>query len=101
MILFLNRAGESSIMDAVGERGTERMLLQTGKSVRKEMEEEQYVLIDALPQFVWIIRPDGSLAYTNQRWRDYHRLLSRYTGEQEEFQHPRFDGCLPMQDQQR
>ncbi|GHO72260.1 hypothetical protein KSD_00310 [Ktedonobacter sp. SOSP1-85] len=48
------------------------------------MEEEHCALIDALPQFVWIIRPDGSIAYTNQRWRDYRRLLSQRAGEQTE-----------------
>lgn len=31
------------------------MSLRTPKSVQKEMEEEQYALIDALPQSVWII----------------------------------------------
>ncbi len=30
-------------------------------------------LLDAIPDFVWIMRPDGSAAYANQRW-------CRYTG---------------------
>lgn len=28
-------------------------------------------LVDALPQFVWIARPDGSISYNNQRLIDY------------------------------
>ncbi|GHO60749.1 hypothetical protein KSB_92240 [Ktedonobacter robiniae] len=76
------------------------MSLLTKKRVRKVVEEEHCALIDALPQFVWIIRPDGSIAYTNQRWRDYRRLLSQRAEEQTECQHPPFDGCPPVQDKQ-
>ncbi|GHO72300.1 histidine kinase [Ktedonobacter sp. SOSP1-85] len=47
-------------------------LIYTGLDItaRKRAEEGLRVLIDAIPQFVWIIRPDGSAEYHNQRWCD-------------------------------
>ena len=36
----------------------------------KQMTEELRALVDTIPQFVWIRRSDGSIAYSNQRWRD-------------------------------
>ncbi|GHO50606.1 PAS domain-containing sensor histidine kinase [Ktedonospora formicarum] len=57
----------------------------------QEMEEEQLALLDTLPQFVWLIRPDGSVAYMNQRWRDYSRLLPHLSTEQEGPQVPHLD----------
>jgi PAS domain S-box-containing protein len=33
-----------------------------------------HALIDAIPQFVWTARADGSTEYSNQRWRDYTGL---------------------------
>ncbi|GHO76424.1 hypothetical protein KSD_41950 [Ktedonobacter sp. SOSP1-85] len=47
--------------------------------------------MDALPQFVWLMRPDGSLVYANQCWRDYRYLPSQHAGEQEEFAHQPLD----------
>src|SRR5260221_6314797 len=38
---------------------------------KKQAEEELRVLIDAIPQFVWIMRPDGLSDYFNQRFCDY------------------------------
>src|SRR5260221_1077404 len=38
---------------------------------KKQAEDELRVLIDAIPQFVWMLRPDGSSEYCNRRWRDY------------------------------
>ncbi|EFH85735.1 PAS/PAC sensor signal transduction histidine kinase [Ktedonobacter racemifer DSM 44963] len=38
---------------------------------RKQAEEEWRVLLDVLPHFVWVMRPDGSPSYQNRRWRDY------------------------------
>jgi PAS domain S-box-containing protein len=37
----------------------------------KRAEAEIHALIDAIPQFVWMMRPDGSCDYCNQRWCDY------------------------------
>ncbi len=74
-------------MDVVGERGTQRMSLRTEKRTRKETGEEQYALIDALPQFVWIIRPDGSIAYRNRRWHDYVHEMGEQGREDQWFQH--------------
>ncbi len=40
-------------------------------TARKRAEDEIRVLVDAIPQFVWMTRPDGSAEYCNQRWCDY------------------------------
>ncbi len=40
-------------------------------TARKRAEDEIRVLVDAIPQLVWMLRPDGSTEYCNQRWRDY------------------------------
>ncbi|GHO79710.1 hypothetical protein KSD_74810 [Ktedonobacter sp. SOSP1-85] len=34
------------------------------------------VLIDTIPQFVWMMRPDGSCEYCNQRWCDSTNMTS-------------------------
>ncbi|WP_338010096.1 PAS domain-containing protein [Ktedonobacter racemifer] len=57
--------------------------------------------MDALPQFVWLMQPDGSLIYTNQRWRDYSHPLSQHAGEQKGFARQQRDDCQPIQDRQR
>jgi PAS domain S-box-containing protein len=44
---------------------------------KKQAEDELRVLIDAIPQFVWIIRPDGSSVYCNRRWHDYTTMTSQ------------------------
>ncbi|GHO87600.1 PAS domain-containing protein [Dictyobacter formicarum] len=43
---------------------------------KKQVEDEIRVLVDAIPQFVWMLRPDGSCEYTNQRWCDYTNMTS-------------------------
>src|SRR5258708_6363894 len=40
-------------------------------TARKRAEDEIRVLVDAIPQLVWMTRPDGSAEYCNQRWCDY------------------------------
>ncbi|GHO54500.1 PAS domain S-box protein [Ktedonobacter robiniae] len=40
-------------------------------TARKRAEGEIQALVDALPQLVWIARPDGSVTYNNQRLIDY------------------------------
>src|ERR1700694_5528156 len=44
-------------------------LICAGRDIteRKHAEEELRTLVDAIPQFVWIARPDGSVTYHNQR----------------------------------
>jgi len=44
---------------------------------KKQAEDELRVLIDAIPQFVWMIRPDGSSDYCNRRWCDYTTMTSQ------------------------
>ena len=63
---------------------------------RKQAEEEWRVLLDMLPHFVWVMRPDGSPSYKNRRWRDYSA-----TGAEED---PEIDGWsywMHPDDQQR
>ncbi|HEX6479502.1 MAG TPA: PAS domain S-box protein [Ktedonobacteraceae bacterium] len=43
-------------------------------TARKQAEAEVRVLVDAIPQFVWMLRPDGAADYCNQRWRDYTQM---------------------------
>ncbi|EFH85125.1 PAS domain-containing protein [Ktedonobacter racemifer] len=40
----------------------------------KESRESLRVLAEAVPQLVWVARPDGQFEYTNQRWDDYTGL---------------------------
>ncbi|GHO87120.1 hypothetical protein KSZ_51260 [Dictyobacter formicarum] len=46
---------------------------------KKQAEEELRVLIDAIPQFVWMMHPDGSSEYGNQRWYDYTGMTPEQT----------------------
>ena len=48
-------------------------LICAGRDIteRKHAEDELRALVDAIPHFVWIMRPDGGAAYANQRWCDY------------------------------
>ncbi len=48
-------------------------LICAGRDIteRKHAEDELRTLVDAIPQFVWIMRPNGAAAYANQRWCDY------------------------------
>lgn len=41
---------------------------------KPEKEDQLRALVDALPQFVWIARADGSAEYHNRRWCDYTGL---------------------------
>ncbi len=48
-------------------------LICAGRDIteRKQAEDERRTLVDAIPQFVWIAEPDGSLTYNNRRLIDY------------------------------
>ena len=48
-------------------------LICAGRDIteRKHAEDELRTLVDAIPHFVWMMRPDGAAAYANQRWCDY------------------------------
>jgi PAS domain S-box-containing protein len=41
------------------------------ESTQLHEEEELRALVDAIPHFVWISRPDGSTQYSNRQWCDY------------------------------
>jgi PAS domain S-box-containing protein len=48
---------------------------------KKQAADEIRVLVDAIPQFVWMMRPDGSSEYGNRRWRDYTGMaLEQFQG---------------------
>jgi PAS domain-containing protein len=48
-------------------------LICSGRDIteRKHAEDQLRMLVDAIPQFVWIARPDGYVTYHNQRLIDY------------------------------
>jgi PAS domain S-box-containing protein len=55
-----------------------KYLICTGRDIteRKRAEKELRVLVEAIPHFVWIMRPDGSAEYANQPWCDYTNLTA-------------------------
>ena len=65
------------IRDGRRERGNDTMMskatrresaiLLSCETHRKLLQE----LLDALPQFIWIARPDGFMEYVNRHWRTY------------------------------
>ena len=63
----------------------------------EEMRKECYALVDALPQLIWIVRPDGSVVYTNQRWLDYSGGMTPNPGKQIWDQQHEIDDCPPIQ----
>lgn len=40
-------------------------------TARKQTDETISALIDTIPQFVWVMDPDGSARYSNRQWCDY------------------------------
>ncbi|GHO56722.1 PAS domain S-box protein [Ktedonobacter robiniae] len=64
-------------------------------TARKRAEAELHTLIDAIPQQVWTMRPDGYIDYYNQRWLDYTGLST------EQAQGDGWIQCLHPDDQQR
>ncbi|GHO60358.1 PAS domain-containing protein [Ktedonobacter robiniae] len=45
--------------------------VETDITERKRAEAQIHALVDTIPQFVWIARPDGYVTYNNQRLIDY------------------------------
>jgi PAS domain S-box-containing protein len=78
------------LVRGISQRNAEGMILRwlgtcTDIHDKKQAEEELRVLIDAIPQFVWIMTSDGASDYGNQRWYDYTAMT---------FQQTRGDGWL-------
>ncbi|GHO60578.1 PAS domain S-box protein [Ktedonobacter robiniae] len=49
---------------------------------KKQIEDDIRVLVDAIPQLVWIVHPDGSAEYANPRWCDYTGMtFEQYQGD--------------------
>ena len=48
-----------------------------GEEKLRQSEKELQHLIDAVPQHIFVLGPDGSCLYTNQVARDYHGLLPK------------------------
>src|SRR5262245_42955178 len=55
-----------SIVDITERRYAEQLL--------KESERELRLLTELIPQQVWVVLPDGTIDYVNQRWLDYTGL---------------------------
>ncbi|GHO42050.1 PAS domain S-box protein [Ktedonospora formicarum] len=55
----------------------------------KESRESLCVLAEAVPQLVWVARPDGQFEYTNQRWDNYTRLI-REPGQSDRWTHRQY-----------
>lgn len=54
-----------------------------------------HAMVDAIPHFVWIMHPDGTFQYSNQRMRD---LLNRTT---DQLQGNEWIQCLHPEDRER
>ncbi|HEX4207690.1 MAG TPA: PAS domain-containing protein [Ktedonobacteraceae bacterium] len=70
---FLTRA--LAVRDEAGQI-TKWFATSTDIHDKKLAEEELRVLIDAIPHFVWTMRPDGSCEYCNRRWCDYTSMTT-------------------------
>src|SRR5215472_2490606 len=59
--------------DGAREKGIYHTMSNT-KHIRRVAPASGDTLINAIPQLVWIVHPDGWWEYVNQRWSDYTRL---------------------------
>jgi PAS domain S-box-containing protein len=51
-------------------------------TARTLAEDDLHTLVDTIPHFVWIMRPDRSSEYGNQRWCDYTAMtFEQYQGD--------------------
>jgi PAS domain S-box-containing protein len=66
--LFRDESGQPARMLGICMDITDR---ERAAAALRESEERFRTLAEALPQFVWVTRPDGSDEYFNQRWYDY------------------------------
>jgi PAS domain S-box-containing protein len=71
---YLERA--ATITPHLDRNGCVEYLIYTGSDItaRKQAENDLRALMDAMPQLIWIGRPDGYVEYHNQRWRDYTQV---------------------------
>lgn len=44
---------------------------QLAEAALRESEERLRLLVELVPQLVWVVRPDGYCTYVNQRWLDF------------------------------
>ncbi|GHO81885.1 hypothetical protein KSD_96560 [Ktedonobacter sp. SOSP1-85] len=49
----------------------------------KRAEEELHMVLDTVPQFIWVRQPDGSIAYCNRRSHDYAHEMAEQCTEDE------------------
>jgi PAS domain S-box-containing protein len=67
-------AGEVSLIEEVAERCWATMERVHAQSALLKSEEEFRMLAEAMPQLVWITRPDGWHVYFNRKWLDFTGL---------------------------
>jgi len=86
--IILERGGEKrtynlsvSLVPDPDGHPTSRLVLLTDVSYRKKIEDalregerEFRSLAEAMPQIVWVTRPDGWITYLNRQWADYTGL---------------------------
>jgi PAS domain S-box-containing protein len=66
--------GEISLVQEVAERCWETIERVHAESALRQSEEEFRMLAEAMPQLVWIARPDGWHMYFNRKWLEFTGL---------------------------
>jgi PAS domain S-box-containing protein len=66
--------GEISLVQEVAERCWETIERVHAESALRQSEEEFRLLAEAMPQLVWIARPDGWHMYFNRKWLEFTGL---------------------------
>lgn len=62
-----------------GQTESETKQLQETKDKLKKSEESFYQMIEAMPQMVWITRPDGFHEFYNKHWYDFTNTTYEHT----------------------
>jgi PAS domain S-box-containing protein len=81
---------ELSLLEAVAERVVVAVDRSRAEEALRESEEQFRLLVDALPQAIWVTDTDGKAAYLNKWWADYSGIPFATTAWQiaEDILHP-------------